>query len=348
MHVVTVEGDKPVKSLGVTLTHEHLFLDFDWPGLWPDVSGNPEIIWEPLSMNNLGPVRRNYMAVRDNARLDNLELAAQELSYFKAAGGGTVVDVTPLGLAGRPDLLPKLSQMTGVQLIAGTALYIDDALTDQIRSMTIADIQALYLHNIREGFEGTNVKAGHIGEVALSSPIHPIEERDLRASSRVQKETGLSVSVHIGLDPELIAEAIRILEEEHANLSRYIFDHVDSAGPVEAYLPMLDHGITLSFDTFGHEFYCDNGAYDGPWPWCFPRDSERALGVKSLVERGYADQIVLSHDICVKMQLRTYGGFGYAHVLENVRPMLEHMGVGPDAFRKMVMDNPARLLAVEE
>ena len=348
MHVVTVEGLKPVDSLGVTLTHEHLFLDFNWPGLWPDVSGNPKNLGEAVSLSNLGVLRRNYMAVRDNARLDNLELAGQELNYFKAAGGGTIVDVTPVGLSGRPDLFPKLARMTGVNIIAGTALYIDDALTDQIRSMTIEEIQALYLHNIREGFDGTNVKAGHIGEVALSSPMHPIEERDLRASSRVQKETGLSVSVHIGLDSKLIAEAIQILEEENANFSRYIFDHVDSAGPVEAYLPMLDHGITLSFDTFGHEFYCDNGAYDGPWPWYFPRDSERALGVKSLVERGFAAQIVLSHDICVKMQLRTYGGFGYAHVLENIRPMLEHMGVGADQFRKMVVDNPARLLAVEE
>ena len=348
MYAVTVEGPKPADALGVTLTHEHLFLDFDWPGLWPDVSGNPEILGEPVSLSNLGALRRNYMAVRDNARLDDIQTTARELSFLKAAGGSTIVDVTPVGLLGRPDLLLELSRMSGIQIIAGTALYIDDALTEQLRSMTIQEIQALYLRNIQEGFEGTSVKAGHIGEVALSSPMHLIEERDLRASSRVQKETGLSVSVHIGLDPKLIAEAIRILEDEKANFSRYIFDHVDSAGPVEAYLPMLDHGITLSFDTFGHEYYCDNGAYDGPWPWYFPRDSERALGVKLLVERGYASQIVLSQDICVKMQLRTYGGFGYAHVLENIRPMLEHMGVGPVEFRKMVVENPARLLAVEE
>ena len=348
MYAITVEGPIPIDSLGMTLTHEHLFLDSAWPGLWPDVSGTPEHIWEPVTIENLGALRRNYMSVRDNVRIDDLELIVRELAYFKAAGGKTIVEQTPEGMGGRPDLLPELSRITGINIIKGTALYLEETLPPQLISMTTDDIQALFIRNITEGFAGTDVKAGHIGEVALSSPMRPTEERALRASARAQKETGMSVSVHIGLDPELIATAISVLEEENASFSRYKFDHVDSAGPVEAYLPMLDRGINLSFDTFGYEYYADNGAYDASSPWYFPRDSERVLGVKALVDRGFTGQIVLSHDVGIKMQLRSYGGYGYAHIFEHIRPMLEHVGVGPEKFRVMVEDNPARFLAVND
>ena len=348
MNVMTVLGPMEVEALGITLVHEHLLMDLSWPGLYPDVSGTPEHIWEPVTLENLGAIRRDYMAVRDNAMPADPDVIARELEYFRLAGGGTVVEVTPDHMRGDPSLLPELSRQSGVNIIAGTALYVEESVPERFRSMTADEIAAVFVRNIIKGFPGTDVKAGHIGEIALSSPMGPTEERALRASARAQMETGVSVSVHIGLDPELIAAAIGVLEDEEADLSRYIFDHLDSAGPVEPYLPVLERGITVSFDTFGHVYYTDNGAYDTHAPWYYASDSERLLGVKSLIERGFERQVLLSHDIGVKMQLRTYGGWGYAHILEHVRPMLEHAGINGDTFRVMMEDNPARLLGVED
>lgn len=36
---------------------------------------------------------------------------------------------------------------------------------------------------------------------------------------------------------------------------------------------------------------------------------------------------ILSHDICYKIQLQKYGGYGYAHLLRNIVPRLELCGV---------------------
>ena len=42
---MTVTGTLPVENLGVILPHEHLWMAFDWPGMWPDVSDYPELVW---------------------------------------------------------------------------------------------------------------------------------------------------------------------------------------------------------------------------------------------------------------------------------------------------------------
>jgi len=82
-----------------------------------------------------------------------------------------------------------------------------------------------------------------------------------------------------------------------------------------------------------------NGAYDATGVVLLHRRAEGARMVR-LVQAGYTDQLLLSHDICVKMQLRRYGLNGYAHVLENIAPMLRHFGVTSAQIRTMTVENP--------
>ena len=62
-----------------------------------------------------------------------------------------------------------------------------------------------------------------------------------------------------------------------------------------------------------------------------------------MVEAGYVDRLLLSQDVCVKMQLRRYGAYGYAHILENIVPMLHQAGITQAQIATMTVDNPARL-----
>ena len=339
MQVMTVTGPVGPDQLGVTLPHEHLLLDMDWPGLWPDVSGQPALLWQPLDITNLGAVRRNYMAVRDNAVLDDVCEMAEEVAAFKRLGGGTIAEMTTIGLRGNPAGLKEISELTGVHIIAGTGFYLEETLGPEMLALDVAGMQAVIMRDVIQGFPGTDVKAGVIGEVALNYPIKPAEERHLRAASRAQKETGLAMTVH-----GCSQEAIAIMKEEGVDLTRVVACHQDGTTPERA-KPMLDEGLYIEFDCFGHEGYCDNGAYDSPWPWHFGNDTERAVGVAALVDAGYVSQVLLSHDICVKMQLRRYGLAGYAHLLENIRPMLLGLGVTAEQFDTMTVENPARLFA---
>jgi len=337
--VMTVLGPIAPQELGITLPHEHLLLDMNWPGLWPDVSGQPELVWQPFDITNLGAIRRNYMAVRDNAILDDVAEMAEEVVAFKRLGGGAIAEMSTLGLKGNPAGLKEVSRLSGVHVVAGTGLYLEETLSPAEAALSIAEMQALMVRDLTRGFPGTDVRAGVIGEVALNYPTKPAEERSLRAAARAQKETGAALTVH-----GLSKEALAILREEGADLTRTVACHCDGAPPERA-KALVDEGIYVEYDCFGHEGYCDNGAYDGPWPWRFDRDTERAKALVNLIGAGYAERLLLSHDICVKMQLRRYGLCGYAHLLENIVPMLKAMGVSDAQLHTIMVENPARLLA---
>lgn len=337
MQVMTVTGPISPEEMGITLPHEHLLLDMNWPGLWPDVSDRPDTVWEPVSITNLGALRRNYMAVRDNAILDDVVEMSAEVTCFREAGGSTIAEMTTLGLAPDPTGLREVSERTGVYIIAGTGVYTEETLSAEQAAMSVGDMRAMMVRDLTEGFPGTDVRAGVIGEIALNRPIKPAEERALRAAARAHRETGAAICVH-GISPE----AVQILQAERADLSRVVACHQDGTTPENA-KSMLDLGIYIEFDCFGHEFYCDNGAYDSDWPWHFSSDTERVAGLARMVEVGYADRLLLSQDICVKMQLRRYGAYGYAHVLENIAPMLLRAGVTQDQIHTMTVQNPARL-----
>jgi phosphotriesterase-related protein len=77
-----------------------------------------------------------------------------------------------------------------------------------------------------------------------------------------------------------------------------------------------------------------------------PTDWIKMAGLVELLRQGYSEQIVLGTDLCAKPMTRRFGGEGYCRLTGFVLPALtEHVGVSPYAVRKMMVDNPARILA---
>jgi predicted metal-dependent phosphotriesterase family hydrolase len=58
------------------------------------------------------------------------------------------------------------------------------------------------------------------------------------------------------------------------------------------------------------------------------------------------DHLLLSHDICYKIQLQAYGGYGYAHLLRNIVPRLQLLGIGAEQLRRILVENPRRIFAM--
>jgi phosphotriesterase-related protein len=72
-----------------------------------------------------------------------------------------------------------------------------------------------------------------------------------------------------------------------------------------------------------------------------------ATCLKRLIDDGYKNQILLSCDVCLKTCLRTYGGWGYDHVLKNIVPMMEDEGISKEDIKLMLIDNPGNFLDKE-
>jgi phosphotriesterase-related protein len=69
--------------------------------------------------------------------------------------------------------------------------------------------------------------------------------------------------------------------------------------------------------------------------------------VLKLIDDGYADRLLFSHDVCMKIQRREYGGFGYSHLPENILPTLEERGVSKDTLDQITVENPQTILTFD-
>jgi len=336
--IVTVLGPIPPEELGTTLSHEHLL--FDLRSLWE--SPPPErahLVDAEPTLENRGELSRDLYHSRPNLLLDDAALVATELQRFRSAGGSAVVDLTTVGLAPQPKALVEISAATRIHVIAGCGYYRQKTLPKDVLDRSLEALADELQGWLVEGMYGTPVRAGLMGELGTSSPIQPFEERQLRAAARVQRATGATINVHPDLWSHEHIRILDILEDEGANLASVVLSHCDQLVEPEWHARIAERGATLSFDTFGSEFSFDGDGSEEP------RDSERITCLLRLLAAGRASQLLLSHDICSRLQLHRYGGLGFDHVLVSVVPRLLRAGVSPDDLTQMLVATPRRLLA---
>src|SRR5690348_5505719 len=120
VQITTVAGPIDAADAGVTLVHEHLFVDLS---VWFETPEEPEVaalVDAPVTMSLLGRLRRQpFATTRQNLRLDDPALAAAEAQRFAQAGGRTIVDVTPPALGRDPEALRRLAAETGLNVVMG-------------------------------------------------------------------------------------------------------------------------------------------------------------------------------------------------------------------------------------
>jgi phosphotriesterase-related protein len=225
--------------------------------------------------------------------------------------------------------------------VFGSGFYTEPTLTPEILAASAEQIADILIRDVTTGIDGSEIKAGMIGEIGTSDPIGPGEETVLRGAAIAQRETGVALNVHL---QELGGNGLQILDridEAGGDLSRVVLSHLDSRMDLTYHEALARRGAYVEYDCFGIEEYREREAC-----WS-PTDRERVEGVCRLVERGYGRQILLSTDVCMKTQLLRYGGPGYAHVPDNVVPMLLRAGLDQATVDVLMRENPARVLALE-
>ncbi len=309
-HVQTVLGDVDPADLGWVLPHEHTAIAL-WhiPNRWD--------YWE---------LRRDETVI------------VEELAAFRAAGGGTVVDLTLDGVGRDPSWLAGLARATGLRLVMGSgwyrgAHYPAEALIDRRSVDALADE---IVRDATEGVAGTGIRAGIIGEVGTDKPwLSAQEERVHRAAARAARRTGLAITTHavqstVGLDQ------LTIFEAEGADLTRVVIGHADSNPSLDYHLAIVERGATVEFDFLGMAFT----------PLERHGEGRIVENLRELLARGHLERILLSQDVCHDSQLRRYGGNGYTYLAESFLPRLRAAGVSDDEIRTITVDNPRRLLTV--
>jgi phosphotriesterase-related protein len=337
--IMTVLGPIEPEALGVTLAHEHLL--FDLRCLWEEPPPERAHLAdaEP-TLENRGELTRDPYHSKVNLHVDDPALVQDDVRRYRAVGGTALVDLTTKGLAPNPEAAAALSSATGLHIVQGAGYYRRRCLPDEVDELSEEALADELEGAVREGLLGTSVRAGILGELGTASPIRPFEERQLRAAARVQRSTGVGINVHPQIWAHEHLRIIEILEAAGADLSRVAISHCDQLVEPEWHARIAERGVLMCFDTFGSEGVSDTDFSREP------HDTERLDCLLRLLEAGRADQLLLSHDVCTRLQLHRYGGWGYDHILVSIVPRLRRAGVSQADIDQMLIDNPRRLLAM--
>lgn len=334
----TVLGPVPVDQLGVTLMHEHLLVDASPWFREPNEASKRAIAHGPVRIEVLGALRNDPFLCRDNCQLLDEDVAIEEVSAFRRAGGNTVVDPTCRGIARDPKALQRISRATGLHVIMGAGYYLEPSHPPVVAEMTVEDIAQEAERDVKEGVDG--IKAGIIGEIGVSKDFTPEEEKVLRGAARAQARTGVPLEVHL---PGWERHGLRVLdvvEEEGGDLDRTVLCHMNPSGEdLEYQAAAADRGAWLEYDMVGMDFYyADQEAQS-------PSDDENARAIKRLHNADLLNHVLLSQDVFVKIQLVRYGGTGYAHILNHFVPRLRRHGLTSKQLEQLLVDNPRNVFA---
>jgi phosphotriesterase-related protein len=266
------------------------------------------------------------------AGLDDVELAIQEAARLRAAGGATLVDATVRGAGRDVHALRRIAEETGLNIVTSTGFYTEPYYPREVYELTVADLADLMTREIEEGIDGTDIRAGIIGELGTRRRhISPAEERVFRAAARAQQRTGVAITTHTYAGAELALEQVRLLLDAGVAPDRIIIGHLGDRRTCDYFAEIARTGVYVQFDHVGMTE--------------LQSDTVRAAIIKDMVERGFQDQILLSCDICYKSHLHAYGGQGYDYLLVHFVPELLSAGVTQQQIDAFLTDNPRRALA---
>ncbi len=349
----TVLGLIDSDELGFTLPHEHLIIDLSFRFVLTDDKVNNKVLAEkPVCLENINWIQHHWFGNKDNLKLGDKEMITKEVLLYKSAGGRTIVDMTNRGLGRDPQILACISRATGLNIIMGSGYYMESNITKgsgryvesdsgpELRTKTEDEIVDDIVKEIIVGTSG--ICPGVIGEIGADSwPLSNEDTKSLRASARAQHATGAPLNIHPGRIVESHLQILQILGKAGADLSRVALSHMDRhTYPFDTLLKIAKTGCYIEFDLFGKEGYFPQqyGLLE------MPNDAQRVNIIIQLIDKGYLNQILISHDICMKMHLNSYGGHGYAHILENVIPWMRAKGISEKFIQTITVDNPKRFL----
>ena len=342
--VQTVLGPIEPEALGVTLMHEHLLVDLECYFQVPDEASERAWIDAPLTIDRLGGIMHRWYYNRDIMRLWDVDTAIEEALRFRHAGGGSLVDVTSIGIGRDPLALARISRATGLTIVMGGSYYVPIAHPPDMDELTEDDITAQLVRDITAGVGDTGVRCGIIGEVGNSWPLSTNEKKVLRASARAHTETGAPISIHCPMNERAPQEILEILVGAGAEPEGVVMGHLGPAVNDRQNLKSLaETGCFLQYDHFG-AFEDTSMRYLDSYDFNIS-DVQAIEKLEFLVGEGHAGQILISHDVCNKHMLARSGGHGITHILDSIVPRMRKRGFAAEHIDAMLVANPGRALA---
>ncbi len=220
---MTVRGPIPAESLGITLPHEHIFLDF---------IGADQV---------------------SHARYDSDEVCAAVLPHlqqYKNIGGQSLVECTPAFIGRDPLLLRRLAESSGLQILTNTGYYgaaQNKYLPRHAYTETASQLSARWLKEWHDGIEGTPVRPGFIKIGVEAGPLSELHRKLVQAAGRTHLDSGLTIAAHTG-DGAAALDELATLTQLGVAPKAFIWVHAQNEKNAEIHLQAASQGAWVEFD----------------------------------------------------------------------------------------------------
>ena len=308
--MVTVTGPLVASALGVTDSHDHLFLR--------------------------SPALRGQ-------ELEDLDAAINEVREAKATGLDAIVEMTPIGCGRRPDRMRAVSEATGMPIIAATGYHRDAHYPDGhwVHEATIETLAERIVFDLQDGMHPADwldaslpldpARAGVIKAGASYQHVSVSERRRLEAAALGHRRTGAPILVHAEVGT-CGHEIVDLLTGLGVPPSSILLAHLDRNPDAELHAEIAARGVTLEYDTIGRIKYRP--------------DSDLLDLIESVVAAGHLQRIVLGLDLGRRDYFRAYGGGpGMRSLMRSFVPRLRRR-IGEAAVETILVANPARAFAM--
>lgn len=269
--------------------------------------------------------------------LDDASKVQVDLETFQHLGGRTIVEMTTRDYGHDPEQLRRLSEATGVHVIAATGfnkgVYNRQFCEGQDPSILARE----QIADVESGIGSTGVFAGvHKFGTSLNK-IEPWEEIAARAAARAHLETGAPIVTHT--EAGTMAESqLDLLETEGVPPHHIVLCHLDRNPDLSLHKRLIRRGAFISYDQIPKPKY--------------QTESSSIDAIVALAKEDLHVNLLISGDFSRRSYFVGWGGTpGLGYLLDKFTERLKHRlheaGLDADAvWRSLFVDNPARAFAL--
>jgi len=269
----------------------------------------------------------------------DVELMVEELEAAGADGLGALVSLTTdRRTDDQVERLRQIASRSPVKIVLGGG-YLQDTGFHLYPARVAAMSESQVVEELLS--DSARHRWGAMGEIGTSLELRPDERKMLRAVGKVSARTGLPILTHVPHEgcPTCAIQQLDIFLEQGARPENIGIGHLatiqtEQDPTMETHKTIAKRGAFVDFGPVGHEMSRS-----------FIPEAEKVDRFVMLMDAGLEDQVVLSSDLGNPNHLKANWGLGYSSVLMQFVPKLRRAGVDETTIRKVLVDNPRRLLA---
>jgi phosphotriesterase-related protein len=254
------------------------------------------------------------------------------LNELREAGCRSLVEITPIHIGRDAEVLRRLSEACGLNVIAATGIYgaaEGKFIPDYAHQESAEKLAERYVREIREGIDETGVRPGIIKTgVNADAPLPAVEAKLVRAAALAHKATGLTLASHTGSGATALAQ-IGILREMNVPLSSFIWVHAQNERNHEIHRQAARGGAWVEFD----------GLSEKSLEW-------HVSCVRAMAEADLLNRTLVSHDAGWFQPGEPGGGNyrGYTFLFREFLPRLRREGFSDTEVDQLLVKNPLAAL----